>query len=855
MEKDIGLWVELIPYENNMKTKRIVILITLVAVLFLISTSFADVYYRMLFENALFGMEARTHPYNIIAAFQEIVRRHPNDRYFAARSQLYVGICYRRMGSDQALLAFQEVITNFSDQADVVRIAEAELACLTRIKQPTAKKPEEMVRHRVWEGKSVYGTGDLSSDGRSLCYIEQETGDLMLYDMSTGKPLQLASYNVSDASGGYSENAKFSPDAKWIAFSCQNRSEECKLRIIKVDGSGDRVLFQDSSALCVRPLDWTADAARILAVLTRDDLTNQVVFISVADGSVQLVEDMAFQWPDHMRLSPDGRFLAYGLLQDTDRLERDIFLYNIEKEEKMPLVVQPGDDLLLGWTPDGQDILYTNNQRGTTDAWILSVWEGKPQQSARLIRSEIGPVEPVGLTKNGEFYFELKTGGNADTNAGQTITEIWVVGNFLPEKRDVLRVPGEYPTIQSALDAANPGDTIYVQKGIYSENIIVSKTLTVEGEDRRTTIIDGAGSGSVVQITASHVMMRGFTVRNGERGIEIGSTKPISHVTLKQMMVTLNSECGIDSMRTGGHHVIEDCVISKNGVQGLYAHQFSRSIIRNCEIFGNGTGLEVGWSWYALIDGNTIHHNHDGGISLDSCYYSIAKRNLVYKNGYGTVLPYISRRNTLKENCVFGNRFGIYLCGIRKEGSNGENMFYHNDLIDNQEQFLGEVSFQYWDSGYPSGGNYWSDYKGKDSDSDGIGDTPHELIGEARDKFPLVKPWNRIEAVIIIDPNSLNPKKKGDTLTAHIEFPSDLPVEEIDVSTILLNDSVSPEKEHSSIGDFDNDGVPDLLLKFNLRDRSRFLPLSNGNIEMTISGRLKNGLLFEGAHSLKLNSK
>jgi hypothetical protein len=54
------------------------------------------------------------------------------------------------------------------------------------------------------------------------------------------------------------------------------------------------------------------------------------------------------------------------------------------------------------------------------------------------------------------------------------------------------------------------------------------------------------------------------------------------------------------------------------------------------------------------------------------------------------------------------------------------------------------------------------------------------------------------------------------------------------------------------IGDFDGDGIPDLLVKFNLGDTFRFLPPSDENIEMTVSGRLKSGLLFEGTHSLKI---
>lgn len=54
--------------------------------------------------------------------------------------------------------------------------------------------------------------------------------------------------------------------------------------------------------------------------------------------------------------------------------------------------------------------------------------------------------------------------------------------------RAILHVPDDYPTIQQAVDNANPGDTIRVAAGLYSEYVTVSKPLTLIGEDRETTL-------------------------------------------------------------------------------------------------------------------------------------------------------------------------------------------------------------------------------------------------------------------------------------------------------------------------------------------------------------------------------
>ena len=59
-----------------------------------------------------------------------------------------------------------------------------------------------------------------------------------------------------------------------------------------------------------------------------------------------------------------------------------------------------------------------------------------------------------------------------------------------------------FSTIQSALDDPDTldGHTIYVLSGTYNEHITITKSVTLTGEDRDTTIIDGDGSGEVVTI-------------------------------------------------------------------------------------------------------------------------------------------------------------------------------------------------------------------------------------------------------------------------------------------------------------------------------------------------------------------
>jgi len=97
-------------------------------------------------------------------------------------------------------------------------------------------------------------------------------------------------------------------------------------------------------------------------------------------------------------------------------------------------------------------------------------------------------------------------------------------------------------TIQEGIGNASSGDTIYVYNGTYDENVIINKSINLVGEDKEITIVDGKGGGFVFNITADHVNVSDFTIKNGSLGIKIFNT---SNNIITDNIVKENSDCGI----------------------------------------------------------------------------------------------------------------------------------------------------------------------------------------------------------------------------------------------------------------------------------------------------------------------
>ncbi|HEX9197907.1 MAG TPA: NosD domain-containing protein [Candidatus Bathyarchaeia archaeon] len=142
------------------------------------------------------------------------------------------------------------------------------------------------------------------------------------------------------------------------------------------------------------------------------------------------------------------------------------------------------------------------------------------------------------------------------------------------------------------------------------------------------------------------------------------------------------------------------------------------------------------------ILGNTLQ----GGdvacvVSLERTNSTVISGNLIgpVPPGGSSIWPTVDLSIYYSENdLVTGNNITAEYQGILLGGDTGISVF-HNNVINNKVQASDDsTGGNHWDNGYPSGGNYWSDYSGSDPDNDGIGDTPY-VFNYSQDSYPLMK--------------------------------------------------------------------------------------------------------------------
>ena len=276
--------------------------------------------------------------------------------------------------------------------------------------QPAGGPQQTYELRRVWSGAYFnFYFNEPSPDGRYISEINYPTGDLAVRDLMTGE-LVLVTHHGADGDRGLSYGSVFSPDGKRLAYHWigDNRGEAAiELRTVGLDGSDERVLVGVRPDIGgIYPTDWSADGRHILAWVTRPDNTVQLTLIAVADGSMQVLKSLGWQFPSEALLSPDGRYVAYSIGEGSSEADADppeLRILAVDGSQEVEVAPHPAEQSMLGWTPDGGAVLFYRYDGTSGSIWQIAIEDGGPVGKAILIESDVR-VSSIGFSRDAYFF-------------------------------------------------------------------------------------------------------------------------------------------------------------------------------------------------------------------------------------------------------------------------------------------------------------------------------------------------------------------------------------------------------------------------------------------------------------------
>jgi parallel beta-helix repeat protein len=397
-----------------------------------------------------------------------------------------------------------------------------------------------------------------------------------------------------------------------------------------------------------------------------------------------------------------------------------------------------------------------------------------------------------------------------------------------PASSTTINVPSQYPSIQDAVIAATAGDIIQVAAGTYYEHVSINKTLTIQGENPQTTIVDGNGTDSPFYIDdATNVLIKGFTIQNAgnnssgivaNREIVQSDNNRIENNIIKTSLYGItvsgsnnnkiynntivdNPLGGVflfnaDNTNVTGNTIkesvygirivnsaINNQIINNEITQTAYGIHITMTstgtIIRGNTISGQTNGI------YSTCDSNIIDHNTIANGSIGIYLYNCRISQITYNTivmPYGTGIRFYHTSPTTASHQVTNNKIINSAWAIDMTNSNG-NTLWGNWIQDNTYAFslASSGSNNIYRNNFirniqeyvnlannwdiSGNGNHWSDHTTPDANGDGIVDTEYNLTITGTDHYPLKYTWSEHDIAVQSVVPSTNQVNPGATVT------------------------------------------------------------------------------------------
>ena len=346
---------------------------------------------------------------------------------------------------------------------------------------------------------------------------------------------------------------------------------------------------------------------------------------------------------------------------------------------------------------------------------------------------------------------------------------------------------GQQPVsvIEQRIDRAQAGSTLAIEAGVYEGNLQIRKpvTLVAQGD----VVIDGLGKGTVVDVLAEGVTLKGFTIRASGDSVtgEDAGVRVLAGRAIIEANIILDALFGIDLRESPGSTIRGNTVVGKDleaerrgdGIRLWWSHDavIEGNIVRNSrdmvfwysqnlridrnrvsesryglhfmyshdttlrenDLEGNSVGVYLMYSNSITLVGNRMRNNRGPsgyGIGLKDCDDIAISGNALLANRVGVYID--NSPSSMDSTGIFqGNIFAYNEIGVLATPNTHDNVFTGNAFIENEEPAATHGRGELHRNAFALDGvgNYWSQYAGFDLDGDGIGDVafePRSLFGQ-----------------------------------------------------------------------------------------------------------------------------
>jgi nitrous oxidase accessory protein len=342
--------------------------------------------------------------------------------------------------------------------------------------------------------------------------------------------------------------------------------------------------------------------------------------------------------------------------------------------------------------------------------------------------------------------------------------------------------------LQQLVNSASDGDTLTLAKGVYEGELVIGRSITLQGQPG--TILDGQGKGDVIRVNAPDVIIRNLTLKNSgkshdteDSGVFVtdqGDRVLIEDNVFEDILVGVYLKGPEDAVVRGNfisgsqHHRMNDrgngiylwnspgSIIEDNeiryGRDGIFVMTSRNNVFRNNRLMDLRFAIHYMYTHDSEVVGNYSSRNHSAWALMFSDRLTVTGNHSVGDRDRGLFLNFVNYSSLQKnhvsggvEKCVFiynanmntisANHFQECDIGIHFTAGSENNKIYGNAFLANRTQ-VKYVGTRYIEWSFEGHGNYWSDNLSFDLNNDGISDKPYRpntMVDKIMWEYPTAK--------------------------------------------------------------------------------------------------------------------